>query len=1196
MTTTDPSSPAPAARWQFWIDRGGTFTDCLGRDPRTGQIRVVKLLSSDRAPLDGIRQLLGLAADAAIPPCHVRMGTTIATNALLERAGRATGLVITRGFGDLLAIGNQSRPDIFALDIHKPELLHREVLEVDARAAADGQVLARPEPQTLSAALRELRSRGIDSLAVVVLHACRAPALEEEIAALARAAGFSHVSCSTEVVAESGLLGRGDTTVVDAYLTPLIRDYVATLLAELPGSTLRIMQSSGGLTDASSFRGRNAILSGPAGGVVAAAHVAARAGCARAIAFDMGGTSTDVSCYAGSFERSYETEVAGVRLRAPMMAIHTVAAGGGSLCRFDGFRFTVGPESAGARPGPLCYGHPEARELTVTDVNLALGRLVDDRFPFPLDRSRAEAALEAMAAALRAAGRQTTATEVAAGFFAIANASMAEAIRQVTVMRGRDARDHALVVFGGAGGQHACALARQLGIGTLVFDRFAGVLSAYGMGLAEVSWHGESDAAHRPLDDTLDAAVRAPLAALCARGRAHLAAEGIAAAHVRAIRRIDLRYAGTEAALSIDLDGESEPLDAGVLRRRFEDSHRALFGYVRSGAAIEAVTLRVECTGGEPHATGDEPPAAPAGAPPRPVRTATMWTGSAMAEVPVFHREALPPGSQFSGPALLLDATSTIAVDPGFTVEVAAERIVLRDRAPAVAPAISGSTALDPVRLEIFNNLFMSIATQMGNVLARTASSANIRERLDFSCAIFDRDGDLVANAPHIPVHLGAMGESVKAVLARHPAPPPGSVFATNDPALGGSHLPDVTVITPVHDAQGELLFFTACRGHHADIGGITPGSMPPDSRSLLEEGVVLRALQVVADGVLAADRVWQALTAGPHPARNPRDNLADLEAQIAANRTGATLLLDMVRQYGRATVAAYMGHVQDNGAAQVAAEIRRLPGGRHTFRDALDDGTPICVAITVQGDRMHIDFSGTGAQVDGNLNAPRAVTVAAVIYVLRTLVGTPIPLNSGCLRHVSLHIPPGCVLDPDPGRAVCGGNVETSQRVVDVLLGALGVAAASQGTMNNLTFGTAQFGYYETIAGGAGATARAPGASGVHTHMTNTRITDPEVLESRFPVRLLGFSLRRGSGGAGRHRGGDGVVRSFEVLSPMRVSLLTERRLRPPFGMRGGQPGQPGRNLHNGRPLPGKVSFDAAPGDRICIETPGGGGFGAPP
>jgi 5-oxoprolinase (ATP-hydrolysing) len=1173
-------------RWQFWIDRGGTFTDCLGRDPTTGAITECKVLSSDRAPLIGIRQLLGLTEDAPIPPCEVRMGTTVATNALLERRGTPCALLITRGFADALEIGTQARPDIFALDIVKPSMLYDEVHELDARVAPDGHITARPDEAGLAALLGDLARRGVRSLAVVVLGAARNPELEQRIGALATAAGFAHVSLSAEVAAEIGLVGRGDTTVADAYLTPLIRDYVAGLLAELPGSTLRIMQSSGGLTDALAFRGRNAVLSGPAGGVVAYGRIAEACGIDRAIGFDMGGTSTDVSAYDRGFDREYEAEVAGVRIRAPMMSIHTVAAGGGSLCRFDGFRLTVGPESAGAVPGPLCYGHADARELAITDINLVLGRVVGDRFPFALHQARVDQRLDEMVAEL---GNAMSRMELAAGFFDIANASMAEAIRQVSIARGRDVREFALMVFGGAGGQHACPLARQLGIRTLIFDRFAGVLSAYGMGLADVSWHGEIDSGGVALDDEFEARARPWAVELAARGRAHLVADGFAEAALETTTRLDLRYRGTETAITV----EAPELDAAALRAAFEDQHERVFGYRRPDHEVIATVVRLEVVARTREHVAAGTVDAPCEATTA-VRTQAMWSGGRLDEAPVHHRDALVAGAIVRGPALLLDATGTIALDTGFVARKgSAGRLIVTDEAPTIAAAPTDDTALDPVRLEIYNNLFMSIARQMGEALRRTAVSTNIRERLDFSCAVFDPGGDLVANAPHIPVHLGAMGESIKGVLAAHPSPAPGTVYVTNDPAAGGSHLPDVTVVTPVHDAGGALVFFTASRGHHADIGGITPGSMPPFSSSLDQEGAVFRAVQIAGDGRFDHDAVTAVLGAGPYPARNPADNIADLQAQIAANHTGARLLLDTIANQGLGTVQAYMQHVQDNAAAEVAAQISRLPDGDHHFTDFLDDGTPIAVRMRVSGSDLDIDFAGTGPASAGNLNAPHAVTVAAVFYVLRTLVGAPIPLNAGVMRHVKLHVPAGTVLSPGPDAAVAGGNVETSQRVVDVLLGALGLAAASQGTMNNLTFGNDAFGYYETIAGGAGATANADGASGVHTHMTNTRITDPEVLEARFPVRLLRFGLRRGSGGAGLRRGGDGVVREFEILAPMRVSLLTERRGRAPFGLAGGEPGLPGANWVDDAPIAAKASIELAPGARLRIETPGGGGWG---
>ena len=1151
--------------WSIWIDRGGTFTDCIGRGPG-GELRVAKVLSREDAPVAGIRALLGLGPDDPVPPCDVRMGTTIATNALLERRGAATALAITRGFADLCAIGDQTRPDLFALDIVKPELLYREVIEVDARAAPDGTVLAAPDEDALAAELAAARARGCASLAVVVLHAYAAPALEERIAAVARRAGFAHVSCSAEAGAEIGVLGRADTTVVDAYLTPLLVEHVARLRAALPGSRIRLMQSSGGLADAARFRGRDAVLSGPAGGVVACAELARALGHPRAIGFDMGGTSTDVSCVDGEIERVHETSVAGVRLRAPMIAIHTVAAGGGSLCRADELRMTVGPESAGAAPGPLCYGDPAAREPTLTDVDLVLGRIAGDRFPFPLDAARARAALS---------------VEDAAGFFAIANASMAEAIRRVTIARGLDPRDFALVVFGGAGGIHACPIAEQLGIRTLILHPLAGVLSALGIGLAPISWHAELDGGRVALSDDALAALAPRLDDLAARGRAALLASDVPAASIAITRRLDLRYAGSDASIPIDLTSAAD------MAATFAARHRALFGYDRPGTPLELVAARVEATGRDPT---PPLPAAPSGAAPAPVRFSDMWTGARLEPVPVYLRESLPAGSTLAGPALLLDATSTLALDPGWTLTIHPSSAILlthgdsRDnRFTPREPAVRRTA-----ELEVYGNLFMSIAEQMGAVLRRTAVSTNIRERLDFSCAVFDREGGLVANAPHIPVHLGAMGETIRSLVGEV-AIEPGAVYASNDPTAGGSHLPDITVITPVHDERGELMFFTASRGHHADVGGVTPGSMPPFSTSLGEEGVVLRHVPIVRGGALDRDGILARFAA----ARRPLDNLADLEAQIAAGRAGERLVRAAIERRGRDEVTAYMRLVQEQAAALVGRAIGALPDGAHRFEDALDDGTPIAVTVEVRGERVRIDFAGTGPEHPGNLNAPHAVTVAAVLYAMRALVGAPIPLNAGCLAPVELHVPPRSLLDPGPGRAVCGGNVETSQRIVDVLLAALGLAAASQGTMNNLTFGDAAIAYYETICGGAGATPRAPGASAVHTHMTNTRITDPEILEARFPVRLRRFAIRRGSGGDGLHAGGDGVVRELELLRPLHVSLVSERRARAPFGLAGGAPASPGRNRLDGQDLGGAASVDARAGAILTIETPGGGGWG---
>ncbi|MBW2275205.1 MAG: hydantoinase B/oxoprolinase family protein [Deltaproteobacteria bacterium] len=1273
------------------MDRGGTFTDCIGRAP-DGRLHTAKLLSSDSAPVEGIRSILervgkkGETGDAAaLPPCSVKLGSTVATNALLERRGAPTVLVTNRGLTDLLVIGTQERPELFDLAIERPAPLQREAVGVAGRVGVEGREL---EPLDAAAAARTLaaaRGRGARSAAVVLIHAYAYPGLEEQLAELARQAGFSYVVASHEIARERGLLARGETTVADAYLTPLLRAHVEHLAAALPGARLRFMQSSGGLTESARFRGPNALLSGPAGGVVAAARVARDAGYERAIGFDMGGTSTDVSLIVdGEVERGFETIVGGIRVKAPMLRIHTVAAGGGSLCRFDGFRLTVGPESAGADPGPLCYGAlgegaaPRGGPLALTDVNFALGRVQPDRFPFELRGEPVARALAALAAELEEAGLRMSEEEIAAGFVEIANASMAQAIAQVSVARGVDPRDHVLVGFGGAGGQHVCGIARRLGIRTVLLHPFAGLLSAYGIGVSELAWDGQRDAGgeHLPRGGgELDVALLERFSLLEAEGRAALAAEGVDAAGIGSERILDLRYVGTDAALSIGEEGEdgeegeagggrgagkggARAADAAAWEAAFGREHMARFGYTREDRAIEIVTVRVSCRApstGEDTLSGalagageDTLSCALAGAPspgvaaatPEPLRSERIWFPvSGRRDAPVFERERLAPGCEITGPALVLEDTGTVVIDPGFRARVDERGVlVLHDDELPARPPVPDLSLPDPVRLEVFGNRFMSIAEQMGAVLRNTAVSTNIKERLDYSCAVFDSAGGLVANAPHIPVHLGAMSETVRAVLARFPDLESGDVVVTNDPFEGGSHLPDVTVVTPVflppparpgnakdrsarEGAEKRILacaregakkrilardvsasrrpaFFVASRGHQADLGGSTPGSMPPDSHTLEDEGVLIEAFRIVRRGLFDEAALRALLDGARYPARRPDDNVSDVEAMVAANRNGVRLLERFVGEQGLETVRVTMQQLQQAAARKVAREIARLPDGVHRFEDRMDDGTPICVCLGVEGERMEIDFEGSGPAVAGNLNAPRAVVQAAVIYVLRALVAERIPLNGGCLEPVTIRIPPGSILDPPRGAAVVGGNVETSQRVVDVLLGALGIAAASQGTMNNVTFGDASFGYYETVGGGAGAGPGFEGASGVHTHMTNTRITDPEILEARYPVRLSEFSLRAGSGGAGRHRGGDGLVRRYTFTAPVTATLLSERRDVRPYGLAGGEPGAAGRNLvervdGSREVLPGKCSVELAAGDALRIETPGGGGYG---
>ncbi len=1233
--------------WEFWVDRGGTFTDVIGRAP-DGTLHTAKLLSSDRAPVEGIRSILErkgeVGADDPLPRCEVKLGTTVATNALLERRGARTLLVTNRGLGDVFVIRTQERPELFALAIRKPPPLHEDVLEVAGRTGVDGEPVEPLDEAAAREALAAARRAGVESIAIAMLHAYAHPELEVRLAKLARSLGFPFVGASHELAREMGFLARGETSVADAYLTPLLQRYVAETEAALPGSRVRFMQSSGGLTEGARFRGPGALLSGPAGGVVGAARVARAAGFERAIGFDMGGTSTDVSLIVnGEVERAFETEVGGIKLRAPMLRIHTVAAGGGSLCRFDGFRLTVGPESGGADPGPLCYGLRDeagrlrARELALTDANLLLGRLQPDRFPFALEPGPVREALARLADAVRAAGHARSDEEVAAGFVDVANANMARAIQEVSVARGVDPRDCLLVGFGGAGGQHVCAVARALGMGRIRLHPLAGLLSAYGIGTADVSWDGQRDAGRVALeaDGHAPPGVEEILMPLQRAGREALAAEGVRSERVRVQRALDLRYAGTETALDVP-----EPADRDWAAA-FAREHETRFGYMRPGRTIEVTTARVRVVASAAPAAAAPPAAPTASGAPTPRRRVSAWfPGGGRTQAPVFDREALRPGHVLEGPAIVLEDTGTVVVDPGFVLRVEADGVLdLEDRAGPPRPDPGDLSEPDPVRLEVFGARFMSIAEQMGAVLRNTAVSTNIKERLDYSCAVFDRDGGLVANAPHIPVHLGAMGETVRAVRDAFPDLGPDDVVATNDPFAGGSHLPDVTVVTPVfveaapkgrgqaaaaqrapgerssvqgrgqaaaaQRAPGERssrgpAFFVASRGHHADIGGRTPGSMPADSRTLEDEGVLLRAFRLVADGRLDEERLRAALTGARHPARNPDDNVADMEAMVAANRAGVRLLHAMVREQGLAAVDVTMRQLQEAAAGKVAREIDRLPDGEHAFEDRMDDGTPIRVRLVVRGERMTIDFTGTGSAVPGNLNAPRAVVRAAVIYVLRSLVAERIPLNGGCLAPVELVIPPGSLLDPPEGSAVVGGNVETSQRVVDALLGALGVAAASQGTMNNVAFGTERFGYYETIGGGSGAGEGFAGASGVHVHMTNTRITDAEVLESRYPVRLVSFALRRGSGGAGRWPGGDGLVRRWTFLAPVEVSLLTERRVHAPFGLRGGAPGARGRNAierRDGRveELPGRAHVALGAGDGLVVETPGGGGFGAP-
>lgn len=1194
-------------KWQFWIDRGGTFTDVVARRP-DGAVVTHKLLSDNPeryadAAIQGIRDLLGVPEGSPVPADRidaVKMGTTVATNALLERKGEPTVLVTTRGFADALRIGYQARPKIFARHIVLPEQLYARTVEVPERVAADGQVVVPVDLAAARAGLTRAYEAGIRSCAVVFMHGYRYPEHEHAVAEVARSVGFTQVSVSHEVSPLMKLVGRGDTTVVDAYLSPILRRYVDRVAAQLGGTRLMFMQSNGGLTDARLFHGKDSILSGPAGGIVGAVRTSTMAGFDRIIGFDMGGTSTDVSHYAGEFERTFETQVAGVRMRAPMMRIHTVAAGGGSICVFDGSRYRVGPESAGANPGPACYrrGGP----LTVTDCNVMLGKLHPDFFPRvfgpdadqPLDADVVREKFAALADEIRrATGDARTPEEVAEGFLKIAVENMANAIKQISVQRGYDVTGYTLTCFGGAGGQHACLVADALGMRRVFIHPHAGVLSAYGMGLADTVTIRER-AVEAPLEPGLMSALSAALDELEADGRHELSLQDLGGADIRAVRTVHLKYQGTDTALAVDFG------DMETIHYAFETAHRQRYGFAMAGKPLVAEAVSVEVIGST--ATADDPELAPEPrrAPLRPLAT--------LSGTPVFDRTALRPGDRIDGPAILRETNATTVVEAGWRAEVTNRDHLVMTRVQALPSRVAVGTRVDPVMLEVFNNLFMSIAEQMGVTLENTAYSVNIKERLDFSCALFDAEGGLIANAPHMPVHLGSMGESVRAVIRRRGAPggsgeargmKPGDAFMLNDPYNGGTHLPDITVVTPVFDDAGrDVLFYVASRGHHADVGGITPGSMPPDSRTIEEEGVLIDNFMLVDGGAFREDALHELLTSGRFPVRNTVQNVGDLKAQLAANEKGVQELRRMVDHFGLETVTAYMGHVQDNAEEQVRRVLGVLKDG--SFVQRLDNGAEIHVRISIDRDERSavIDFTGTSPQLDDNFNAPSAVCRAAVLYVFRTLVDDDIPMNDGCLKPLRIVIPEGSMLAPRYPAAVVAGNVETSQCVTDALYGALGVMAAAQGTMNNFTFGNDRYQYYETICGGSGAGPDFDGTDAVHTHMTNSRLTDPEVLEWRFPVLLESFLIRKGSGGRGRHRGGDGTVRRMRFLEPMTAAILSNHRVVPPFGLEGGEPGEPGsarveRADGAVQALGPTEKVEMGAGDVMVIETPSGGGFG---
>ena len=1200
---------APAAGWQFWIDRGGTFTDVVARAP-DGTLSTHKLLSENPgryrdAAVAGIKQVLNLPPDAPIPPGlvdQVKMGTTVATNALLERKGDRTLLVVNRGFGDLLRIGNQARPRLFDLHVTLPEPLYERVVEIGGRVAVDGTQIEPLDEDAARAAFAQAMADGIRACAVALIHAWKYPAMEKRLGALARAAGFHQVSTSAEVSPLLRLVPRGDTTVVDAYLSPILRRYVTQVAGELDGVRLFFMQSNGGLAEAARFQGKDAILSGPAGGIVGAARTAAAAGLDRIIGFDMGGTSTDVALYDGAFERTFETAVAGVRVRAPMMAINTVAAGGGSILHYDGARVRVGPDSAGAAPGPACYrrGGP----LCVTDANLCVGKIQPRHFPAifgpggdqPLDDAAVRDGFAVLAQAMGVADPRVAAE----GFLRVAVANMANAIKQVSVQKGHDPAGFALQCFGGAGGQHACMVADELNMETVLIHPYAGVLSAYGMGLADQAALREQ-AVERPFDDRALPDLDALADRLADAARAELERQGARAITVR--RNVHLRYAGTEAALPVPLGPVPGTLAA------FTAAHRTRFGFATPDRPVIAELVAVEAVAAGEAVREPVLPARTHGAP-EPLDHVPMWSGGAEHRTPVFDRSGLLAGDTIPGPALIREANATTVVEPGWTAAVTAQdHMLLRRTAPRPDQAAAATGRPDPVLLELFNNLFMNVAEQTGAVLQNTSLSVNIKERLDFSCAIFDAEGGLVANAPHVPVHLGAMGESVRTVLrARGATLRPGDVVALNNPFNGGTHLPDVTVITPVFGTNADgtpnrIQFFVGSRGHHADIGGTTPGSTPADSRSLEDEGVVIDDFLLVDDGVFQEDAFRALLAGARHPARSPDVNVADIKAQVAANRRGVAELARVVHRFGWDTVQAYMRHVMDNAEEGVRRVLGRTGGGvpdEGRFAYTMDDGAPLHVAVTVDraARTATVDFTGTGARSPGNFNAPPAVTRAVVLYVFRCLVGEDIPLNDGCLKPIRIVIPPGTFLSPPPGAAVVAGNTEVSQATCNALFGALGLLACSQATMNNVVFGDETRQYYETICGGMGAGPGGDGASAVHTHMTNTRMTDPEVLELRYPVVLEEFSVRRNSGGAGAARGGDGSIRRIRFHEPMTLVVVASRRDVAPFGLCGGADGAPGRQWVERADgtvtvLGGRDRAELAAGDAFVVATPGGGGYG---
>ena len=1204
---TAQTNNADTAKWQFWVDRGGTFTDIVARKP-DGTLLTHKLLSENPeryqdAAIQGIRELLNLGPDEAIPAHKieaVKMGTTVATNALLERKGDRTVLVTTAGFRDALRIAYQNRPRLFDRNIKLPESLYERVIEASGRFNAQGEELTALDCDQLRTDLQAAFNDGIRACAIVFMHGYRYSAHEVAAAEIARDIGFTQVSVSHEVSPLMKLVSRGDTTVVDAYLSPILRRYVDQVASQLGGVKLMFMQSNGGLTDASKFQGKDAILSGPAGGVVGMVRTAEMDGYQQVVGFDMGGTSTDVSHYDGEYERDFETQVAGVRMRAPMMKIHTVAAGGGSVLHFDGARFRVGPDSAGANPGPAAYrrGGP----LAVTDINVMLGKVQPDFFPpvfgpegnEPLDDTAVKTRFAEMAAKIKAdTGNDMTSEEVAEGFLRIAVENMANAIKQISVQRGYDVSDYILQCFGGAGGQHACQVADTLGMTRVFVHPFAGVLSAYGMGLADIRAMREQAVESRLKTDEL-ANLDQQLDKLGVDARAELHEQGIGDDKIRLQKKLHLRYDGTDNPLIVDFGTADE------IKAQFEEQHKQRYGFVMEEKPLVVEAVAVEAIGETESLPDAEAVLVDGETDVAPLATRRVVFGGVAHETPFYKREDMKPGAVVTGPAVVVEPVGTTVIDPGWEAKVNGRDHLVVTRVVPLKRTEAIGTEADPVMLEVFNNLFMNIAEQMGVTLANTSYSVNIKERLDFSCALFDQQGLLIANAPHMPVHLGSMGESVQAVMTKNADKmKPGDVYILNDPYNGGTHLPDITAITPVFDDAGkDILFYVASRGHHADVGGITPGSMPPNSRVLEEEGVLIDNFKLVDQGKFDEAGLRNLLEGATYPARNPYQNIADLQAQIAANEKGVQELRRMVDHFGLEVVHAYMKHVQDNAEESVRRVLEGLNDGEFAYE--MDNGAVVRVKVTInKADRTaKVDFTGTSAQLDNNFNAPSAVTRAAVLYVFRTLVDDDIPLNAGCLKPVDLIVPEGSMLNPVYPAAVVAGNVETSQHVTDALYAALGTMSGAQGTMNNFTYGNDEYQYYETICGGTGAGPGYNGTSGVHTHMTNSRLTDPEVLEWRFPVLLESFGIRTGSGGDGAFKGGDGTVRRVRFLEKMTASILSNHRRVPGQAVAGGQPGKLGRNAVERTDgtiteLKGTDGTEMNPGDVFIIETPGGGGYG---